>query len=47
VLIGIDDVEPGVGQEAADRGDQTGPVGAGEQQARCGGLPVDAGDDGG
>ena len=35
VLIGVDDVEPGVGEEAADGGDQPGPVGAGEQQARC------------
>jgi hypothetical protein len=35
VLVGIDDVEPGRGEEAADRGDQAGPVGAGEQQAGC------------
>ena len=35
VLVGVDDVEPGVGEEAADRGDQPRPVGAGEQQARC------------
>jgi hypothetical protein len=35
VLVGVDDVEAGVGEEAADGGDQAGPVGAGEQQARC------------
>ena len=35
VLVGVDDVEPGLGEEAADRGDQTRPVGAGKQQARC------------
>jgi hypothetical protein len=35
VLVGIDDVEAGVGEEAADRGDQPRPVRAGEQQARC------------
>jgi len=35
VLVGVDDVESGVGEEAADRGDQTRLVGAGEQQARC------------
>jgi heavy metal translocating P-type ATPase len=34
VLVGVDDVEAGVGEEAADRGDQARPVGAGEQQAR-------------
>ena len=36
VLVGVDDVEPGVGEEAADGGDQPRPVGAGEQQAGCG-----------
>jgi hypothetical protein len=35
VLVGVDDVEPGVGEEAADGGDQSRPVRAGEQQARC------------
>jgi hypothetical protein len=35
VLVGVDDVEARVGEEAADRGDQTGAVGAGEQEARC------------
>ena len=35
VLVGVDDVEPGLGEEATDRGDQPRPVGAGEQQARC------------
>jgi heavy metal translocating P-type ATPase len=34
VLVGVDDVEAGVGEEAADRGDQPRPVRAGEQQAR-------------
>ena len=34
VLVGVDDVEPGVGEEAADGRDQPRPVGAGEQQAR-------------
>jgi hypothetical protein len=36
VLVGVDDVEPGVGEEAADRRDQAGPVRAGEEKARCG-----------
>jgi hypothetical protein len=36
VLVGVDDIEPGVGEEAADGGDQPRPVGAGEQQAGCG-----------
>jgi len=45
VLVGVDDVAPGIGKEAADRGDQTGLVGAGEQQARGRGLAVDGGDD--
>jgi len=35
VLVCVDDVEPGLGEEAADGGDQTRPVGAGEQQTRC------------
>jgi hypothetical protein len=35
VLVGIDDVEAGLGEEATHGGDQPGPVGAGEQQARC------------
>jgi hypothetical protein len=33
VLIGVDDVATGVGEKAADGGDQTGSIGAGEQQA--------------
>jgi hypothetical protein len=33
VLVGIDDVEAGIGEEAADRGNQARPVRAGEQQA--------------
>jgi hypothetical protein len=41
VLVGVDDVAPGVGEEAADGGDQAGPVGAGEQQARGRGLVGD------
>jgi hypothetical protein len=41
VLIGVDDVATGVGEEAADGGDQTGPIGAGEQQARGGKSLVD------
>jgi hypothetical protein len=43
VLVGVDDVAPGIGEEAADGGDQAGPIGTGEQQTRGGGL---AGDDG-
>jgi heavy metal translocating P-type ATPase len=43
VLVGVDDVEAGLGQEAADGGDQPGPVRAGEQQAGGGRLTVDAG----
>jgi hypothetical protein len=43
VLIGIDDVATGVGKEAADGGDQTGPIGAGKQQARSGDLAGDGG----
>jgi hypothetical protein len=43
VLIGIDDVAPGVGEEAADGGDQARPVGTGEEQARGGGAVVDLG----
>jgi hypothetical protein len=35
VLVGVDDVEPGLSEEATDRGDQPGAVRAGEQQARC------------
>ena len=35
VLVGVDDVEIGIGEEAADGGDQAGPVGAGEEQPRC------------
>jgi heavy metal translocating P-type ATPase len=43
VLVGVDDVEAGLGEEAADRRDQPGPVRAGEQQAGGGRLPLDAG----
>jgi len=42
VLIGVDDVAAGVGEEAADGGDQAGPIGAGEQQTRGGEPVVDA-----
>jgi len=38
VLVGVDDVEAGIGEEAADGGDQARPVRAGEQQARCLGI---------
>jgi hypothetical protein len=43
VLVGVDDVAAGLGEEAADRGDQPRPVGTGEEQARGGGLAADAG----
>jgi hypothetical protein len=43
VLVGVDDVASGIGEEAADRGDQPGLIGAGEEKARGGGLTVDAG----
>jgi hypothetical protein len=43
VLVGVDDVATGVGKEAADGGDQAGPIGAGEQQARGGDLAGDGG----
>jgi hypothetical protein len=33
VLVGVDDVATAVSEEAADRGDQAGLIGAGEQQA--------------
>jgi len=42
VLVGVEDVALRLGEEAADRGDQTGPVGAGEEQARGRRLAVDA-----
>jgi hypothetical protein len=35
VLVGVEDVEAGVGEEAADGGDQPRTVGAGEEQSRC------------
>jgi hypothetical protein len=41
VLIGIDDVAPGLGEEAADSGDQAGLIGAGKEQAGGGGLAGD------
>jgi hypothetical protein len=41
VLVGVDNVATGVGEEAADGGDQAGPIGAGEQQTRGGGLVGD------
>jgi hypothetical protein len=43
VLIGIYDVATGVGEEAADGGDQAGLIRAGEQQARGGDLAGDGG----
>jgi heavy metal translocating P-type ATPase len=43
VLVGVDDVETGVGEEAADRGDQARAVRTGEQEAGCGGVAGDAG----
>jgi hypothetical protein len=43
VLVGIDDVATGVGEKAADGSDQTGPIGAGKQQARGGDLVGDGG----
>jgi hypothetical protein len=33
VLVGVDDVAPGVGEKAADRGDQPGLVWAGKEQS--------------
>jgi hypothetical protein len=45
VLIGVDDVAAGVGEEAADGSDQPGAIGTGEEQARGGGQAGDAGDD--
>jgi hypothetical protein len=33
VLVDVDDVEPGIGEESTDRRDQSRPVGAGEEQA--------------
>jgi hypothetical protein len=33
VLVGIDDVAPGAGEKAADRGDQAGTIRTGEEQA--------------
>ena len=41
VLVGVEDVAAVVGEEAADRGDQPGLIGTGEEQARGGGLAVD------
>jgi hypothetical protein len=38
VLVGVDDVEAGVGEEPADRGDQPRAVRTGQQQAGCGVL---------
>jgi hypothetical protein len=43
VLIGVEDVAAGLGEEAADGGDQPGLIGAGEKQARGGRLAGDAG----
>jgi hypothetical protein len=37
MLVGVDDVETGIGEEAADGGDQPRAVGAGEKQPGCGG----------
>jgi hypothetical protein len=33
VLVGVDDVAAGLGEKAADGGDQAGLIGAGEEQA--------------
>jgi len=33
VLVGVDDVAPGIGEKAADGGDQAGLVRAGEEEA--------------
>jgi hypothetical protein len=38
VLVDVDDVQAGSGEEAGDRRDQARPVGAGEQQARGVGI---------
>jgi hypothetical protein len=35
MLIGVDDVETGVGEEAADGRDQPRAIGAGEQESGC------------
>jgi hypothetical protein len=43
MLVGVDDVATGVGEEAADGGDQTGLIRAGKQQARGGDLAGDGG----
>ena len=43
VLIDVDDVQPGVGEEPRDRGDQPRPIRAGEQQSRGFGLRSDQG----
>jgi hypothetical protein len=42
VLVGVDDVATGIGEEAADRGDQAGLVWTGEEKSRGGGLCGDA-----
>jgi len=42
MLVGVNDVAAGVGEKAADGGDQPRLIGAGEQQARGGGPGVDA-----
>jgi hypothetical protein len=42
VLIDVDDVQPRVGEEAGNRGDQPRPIRAGEQQARGVGFGIDA-----
>jgi hypothetical protein len=42
VLVGVDDVAAGVGEEAADGSDQAGLIGAGKEQSGGGGLAVDA-----
>jgi hypothetical protein len=43
VLVGVDDVATGVGEEAADGSDQAGPIGASKQQARGVELAGDCG----
>jgi len=43
VLVGVDDVAAGIGEEAADRGNQPWLIWADEKQAGGGGLAGDAG----
>jgi hypothetical protein len=41
VLVDVDDVQPGFGEEARDGRDQAGPIRAGEQEARGVGVRND------